>query len=226
MSVRPYLAKRGAALLSLFSLLALSHVAAANAAEPWHVVSPKARHIYETLNSRTDIQFVDTPLRFALKSIASRYDVELFYDERYLNDEGISLDREIVNFEVKRPDLRLRQALKNILEPKGLAVFVRGDVIIVSTQLQRSQQRPLRLYNDRPLLETGETADRLAATLQDLLYIESTAGDGAESVPQFCLAPYRQFIFIRPTHDGHDRIVKLLDLLEAGLTQSGKAKEE
>jgi hypothetical protein len=108
-----------------------------------HQNSPNEQRIYNELDKETSLEFVDTPLSDAIDFIASLHTITILIDETALTDVGIPTD-EPVNLILN--GVKLRSALKIMLEGLGLTWVVEDEVMKITTSEIAEEKMQTRVY--------------------------------------------------------------------------------
>ncbi len=96
-----------------------------------HQDSPTEQRIYEEMDQLTELEFVDTPLAEAIDYISQLHNITILIKELDLQDAGVPTD-EPINLIIS--NIRLRSALKIMLEPLVLTWVVDDEVMYITTE--------------------------------------------------------------------------------------------
>ncbi len=105
---------------------------------------PKAQaKIADALDSPTELKFVRTPLSDVAAFLAAHHGISVRLDSQALEDSAIEEELPIT-FEAK--GIKLRNALKLMLEPHDLGVHYRDEVLVITTREVMGQTTFTRVY--------------------------------------------------------------------------------
>lgn len=126
----------------------------------------RVRRILAALDELTEIDFTDVPLSDGLEYLSNRHGIPIHVDRRSLEEAGIDLGAAVT---ANLAGVTLRQALATILDPLGLAIDVRHEVLFIGAA-------PLSpVLTDLPTVPDGERlAPKLAAALCEDCIIDCT----------------------------------------------------
>ena len=110
-----------------------------------------SRDVMRALERLIEIDFVDTPLPDVIGFFQNVTNVNFVLDYR-----SMPVESEPVTLKLK--DVKLKVALKEILDPLDMDYDVRGNVIFVSTK-KKIQKYVIRVYDVRDLLVNFEDAE-------------------------------------------------------------------
>lgn len=105
------------------------------------------RKVYEALDKTTRLEFPDNPIHEVIDFVAVLHDINIRFDRRSLEDEGVNLDSRI-NFALA--DASLRTALPLILESAEgakLDYYVDGGILFITTEEAVANKKRLRFYD-------------------------------------------------------------------------------
>lgn len=105
--------------------------------------NPNEQRIYDALDKKVDLEFIDTELSQVLSFLQDRYQIPIRPDETRLTDFGVGLDSQ-VNLVIS--GVSLRSALKLILEQLDLTYIIEDEVMKITTTEFANQQRQSRVY--------------------------------------------------------------------------------
>ena len=109
-----------------------------------HRADPRDASIRAALDQKTDIKFVEKPLRGVIDDLKQGHDIEIQLDSRALDDAGIPMNAPITR-SIK--GVTLRSALNLLLDDLDLTYAVQNGVVKVTTEAeaQKLQSRPFSL---------------------------------------------------------------------------------
>ncbi len=108
-----------------------------------HQDSPNEERIFFALEEDTQFEFVDTPLSDAIDYISQQHNITILIDDVALTDVGVPTD-EPINLVIS--NIRLRSALKLMLEPLELTWVVADEVMKITTTEIAEEILQTRVY--------------------------------------------------------------------------------
>jgi uncharacterized membrane protein YgcG len=105
--------------------------------------NPNEQRIYDALDKKVDLEFIDTELSQVLSFLSERYQIPIRPDETRMTEFGVGLDTQ-VNLVIS--GVSLRSALKLILEQLDLTYIIEDEVMKITTAEFANQQRQTRVY--------------------------------------------------------------------------------
>jgi type II secretory pathway component GspD/PulD (secretin) len=93
--------------------------------------SDAEKQIERSLESPVPMNFKDTPLSQVLHDLRGYQNIDIFVDENALKENGVSLDRPIT---MQLNQVKLKSALKLMLQNVGLVYVVEDDVLKITTK--------------------------------------------------------------------------------------------
>ncbi|MCA9025869.1 MAG: VWA domain-containing protein [Planctomycetaceae bacterium] len=108
-----------------------------------HQESPNEERILFEMDQDTELEFVDTPLSEAIEYIGQLHNITILIKEDILSDIGVPTD-EPVNLIIS--NIRLRSAMKIMLEPLGLTWVVDDEVMYITSQEDADETLQTRVY--------------------------------------------------------------------------------
>lgn len=130
----------------------------------------RKKDIDAILNQRIELDFTDTPLPDVIMFFQSVKDVNFVLDRRNIPEDNAVT--------IKMKDVRLKTALKMILEPMGLDYEVRENLIYISTRA-KIQRYEVRVVDVRDLLVNFE--DRISSSSNMDLASQTTGQSGTST---------------------------------------------
>lgn len=116
--------------------------------------------IESSLDERTDIEFVDTPLSEGVEFLAQLHEVPIVIDEPGLSELGLATDEPLNRV---LAGVKLESALNVLLEPLELTWFAENEVLVVTSRQRAEAKRETRVYGIGPLVEYGLLEPETAA---------------------------------------------------------------
>jgi Leucine-rich repeat (LRR) protein len=120
-------------------------------------MNPNIKKILAALGENTELDFENQSLDNVVDYLKTRHDIEIQFSYRSLADANISTSTPIT---ARHVGITLREALEGVLEPLGLTMAVRHEVLLIAAQ-------PLPdAVSDLPVVPSGERlSPRLAETI-------------------------------------------------------------
>ncbi len=122
-------------------------------AQPGQTYSNTEQEIFMWLTQSADLDFVDAPLSEVLHTIGENQRINVWIDERSLDDEGIRSDEPST---VHVTGISLGAALKMVLAPQRLTFVVDNDVLEITTQIAAEENIRGRMYDLRRVSLVGD----------------------------------------------------------------------
>lgn len=107
------------------------------------VNNPNEQRIYEALDKKVDLEFIDTELSQAIQYLSDRYQIPILPDETRMTEFGVGLDTQI-NLVIS--GISLRSALKLMLEQHDLTYIIEDEVMKITTVDYAQQLLQTRVY--------------------------------------------------------------------------------
>lgn len=105
--------------------------------------NPNEQRIYEALEKKVDIEFIDTELQQAIQFLADRYQIPIIPDTARMEEFGVGLDQQI-NLVIS--GISFRSALKLMLEQHDLTYIIEDEVMKITTSEYANQLLQTRVY--------------------------------------------------------------------------------
>lgn len=180
-----------------------------------HVTYGKTREIYLALQQETSFSFTETPLEKVVSTLATQHRIPIYLDRRALEDVGIGCDVPITRSVKNRT---LSSALREMLSDMELRHVVSGEVLLISTPEEVDSLTPyVEVYNVADLLRGGESADRLADAMSNVLPATPETNDGTLASLGYKVDAYHHLLLVRTTSWGHERFTEILATIRAGM---------
>jgi len=155
------------------------------------------------LDEDTRLEFIETPLDQICAFLTDMHQIPIQIDTPALNEAGLDSDVPVTR---NLKGITLGSALNLILEEHELSWIVRNEVLLITTAAAANARATVRVHNVSDLLGFGETADRVASTLESVL-----GGQPPEAGSAIVrIVPFQQVIIVRSTEKGHREIESLL----------------
>lgn len=88
--------------------------------------------------------FVDATLEDVRNKLMEVYDINVVIDKVKLEEDSITTDTADITLAID--DITLKNALKLLLEPKGLTYFIQDEVLKISTKSDGGVKKPIKAY--------------------------------------------------------------------------------
>ena len=105
--------------------------------------NPNEQRIYDALEKKVDLEFIDTELSQVIQFLSERYQIPIIPDETRMTEFGVGLDTQ-VNLIIS--GVSLRSALKLILEQNDLTYIIEDEVMKITTSEYANQLLQTRVY--------------------------------------------------------------------------------
>ncbi len=105
--------------------------------------NPNEQRIYDALEKKVDLEFIDTELGLAIQSLSDRYQIPIIPDTTRMEEFGVGLDQQ-VNLVIS--GISLRSALKLMLEQHDLTYIIEDEVMKITTSEYANQLLQTRVY--------------------------------------------------------------------------------
>ncbi|MBA3315549.1 MAG: hypothetical protein M3552_17730 [Planctomycetota bacterium] len=193
---------------------------------PGHVVERAERRnrAWNELNAKLDqpvtIALDGVTIRAAVRQVAEQVAIPLVIEEKSLEEEGISIDEEIVSLDLA--NVSAEAAFRQIMRRADLETFFDGEVLVVSTRAYADEQLTVHVYAiaDLVVQGRGEPIEQGVESLMQTIHqssdgpwldIDGTGGSIASHFYGGVVA-----LAVRQTDKNHRDIEKLLyDLRQA-----------
>ncbi len=162
--------------------------------------------IRKALEKRITINFNNTPLRQALDDIEKEAGIEIYLDNRNLQELGLGADSPITAaYEDDRLENVLANTLKDLDRMASWDIF--NDVVRITTQETLAETLRVTVYRiTRPMLDRRGRVDSDTLIGQIQTIVEPASWD--EMGGEGAVSPYRGHLVIVQTHKIHDEIAK------------------
>lgn len=117
------------------------------------------------LDKETQIAFLDTPLRDAMSHIGQKHGFNIYVDDARIQSDGIS---PALSLNIELSGVKLRSALKLMLEPLGLDYIIDDEVMKIVSKKAAEEFHEMRIYPlGDDLLENYSMSERVEALVKD-----------------------------------------------------------
>jgi len=108
-----------------------------------HKSSPAERRIAASLDEQTEVNFTDSPLTDVVAYLQDYHNIPIILDSAALSDAGIATDTPVTR---TLAGVKLRSALKIILQPLALAYVIEDEVMKITTAEKENEKLQTRVY--------------------------------------------------------------------------------
>ena len=165
------------------------------------------------LDAKVELDATDLPLRKVINLLAASADVNILCDNAGLKEAGVSESTPVTRM---LKGVKLRSALKIVLEPLKLGYVFDRDVLKITSRERADGQPIVAAYPVSDLLGTEDAYDELG-NLRNLIMVsvvgEKAWIDSAENVPKIHFNPVTKTLVVRHTRAMHGELTAFLDLL-------------
>ena len=159
--------------------------------------------IREALDEDTRLEFIECPLEQICDFLTDLHAISVQIDKHALEKVGLAPDVPVTR---NLKGVSLRSALNLLLDEHDLSWVIHDEVLLITTRAAAKAMASVRVHNVSDLLAFGDTADRLASTLEAVL--GGQAPD--EGPPVLRIVPFQQVVIVRGTEQEHRDIENLL----------------
>lgn len=100
--------------------------------------------IMESLEEKTELEFVDEPLAFIFQVIKERHEIPVHFDTNALEDESLDPTSDIASIDVS--GIKLKNALVLMLDRLSLTYLVRNEVLVITSKNKAEETLITRMY--------------------------------------------------------------------------------
>lgn len=155
--------------------------------------------IHKELDSTTEVEFFDTPLTDIMQFLEDYHGLQIEIDAPALEEIGLSTDHPITR---SLQGIKLRSALKLILEPIDLCWEIRDEVLMITSIDKATERKIIRVYDVADLLGDDSSAEELIEVVRAAF--PEKADEGASATP------FHHLLIVRDSQHGHEQIQRLL----------------
>ena len=187
---------------------------------PFHGDEAAERKIREVLNSPTQIEFVETPMKNVVDYLKDLHHIEIQLDEPALKEAGVD-DSKPVTRNLK--GISLRSALRMVLGDMQLKYVIHDGVLLItsSAKAESEEYMETRAYAVGDLVptardESGTTSASfgpLKAILTNTVAAKTWADNGGTGAISEIVIGKRPLLVILQTQEVHERIDSALEML-------------
>ncbi|VAX36238.1 hypothetical protein MNBD_PLANCTO02-3432, partial [hydrothermal vent metagenome] len=103
--------------------------------------------INKSLDELTELEFDDaTTLAMAVDFLAVNHGISILFDNAALEAEGIEKDSPLASGNLSLSGIKLRSALRLILEPLNLTYVIKNEVMMITSEEEASNEMSTRVY--------------------------------------------------------------------------------
>jgi hypothetical protein len=99
---------------------------------------PREASIRAALDQKTDIEFVETPLKDAIQFLAEKHGIPIVLNAKNLEEAGVNIDTPVTK---RLKGLTLRSTLNLLLDELELNYAVQNGVLMITTEAE-AQSKP------------------------------------------------------------------------------------
>jgi hypothetical protein len=157
--------------------------------------------IRRAFDKRIDVDFNQTPLSEVLHSIGEKLGIPVIIDEKGLNEETLTPDEPVT---VARKDARVRDILRQVLQPLNLTVKVDLEAFVVTNK--KNSAKEIRFYDLSYILpDNGVTIDLIKA-IETMIEPDTWQSAGGTSA----ITTVGSMLIVNAPQDAQDGIENLL----------------
>lgn len=156
--------------------------------------------IRKALNNRAEVSFKNTPLSSVLQTLGEPNGIEFIIDEKGLEEESVTPEEPI---SVERKEVRMKDVLRQILEPLNLTTLFEGDAILV-THKKRAQVN--RFYDLSFIFPDNTLSDDLISAIENTVAPDEWLNVGGYS----SMSMVGSVLVVRATEETHEGVSSLL----------------
>lgn len=195
--------------------------------QPITKTSSAEQKIHAALDSKTKLEFIETPLIDIVEFLEELHGIQIEIDSRVIDSVGIGNDTPITR---NLSGISFRSALRILLSDLELAYIVEDDVLLITTRQESEKNSGVLVYDVSSMLRGGETANELARVLAQTLakeqpyvpnlgaYGGDDAGDAKIPIERSrSISAYRHLLIVRDTTTGHREVAEVLTAIRDGL---------
>ena len=109
--------------------------------------------IEKALESRTSLEFIETPLQDVVDYLKDFHEIEIQIDKRALDDVGVGTDTPITR---NLKNISLRSALNLMLGEHDLTYTIADEVLLITTREEAATRLTTKVYPVADLITRGE----------------------------------------------------------------------
>jgi tetratricopeptide (TPR) repeat protein len=106
-------------------------------------ITPTEQKIRSALTRPVTFDFQETPLREAANFIGSYFNLNVYIDERALQEAMVDLDTPVT---LSLDGVQLKSALKLLLDPLELGYMVENEVLMITSKAASKEKRVIKVY--------------------------------------------------------------------------------
>lgn len=163
-----------------------------------------------TLNSPTQIEFLESPLSDVVDYIRDLHAIEIQIDRRALEDVGLTVDSPVTR---NLRGVSLRTALRLILRDLDLTYTAMDDVLLITTPAVAEQMPVTRVYPVGDVLAATEAVNGDSEWLTDAVIHLRSEGEVRPEGLTLADVGGQTVLIVSETYTLHEDIERLLDAL-------------
>lgn len=113
----------------------------------------KRDQIETALSSKTELSFLDAPLKSAIESLENQHQIQIEIDQRALEESGLTVGVPVTK---SLSDISLRSALKLLLRDLGLTYVIENEVLQITTPEEAETRLMTVVYPVKDLAASAE----------------------------------------------------------------------
>ncbi len=203
-------------------MLLCRSLAEVTAAEDRAAAAIAAHKIKQALESPTEFDFNDTSLSDVIDYLASKHGIDILMDKKGLTDSAVDPSAPVTRA-VRHP-VRLRSALKLLLEEFDLTWVIRDDVLLITSKEKADEILVTQVYRVGDLLDGSRarlTIHQLIDAIVETVQPDSWDDNGGPG----SIIPLGQALLVSQKFDCHEQMTDLLELLRAELPRDSEAAQ-
>lgn len=170
--------------------------------------SQEYNRIIDGLDADTQLKLVNATLSEALQQLAAQHHLNFVVDNLALREAQKEFEVERNDLSLIVSNLRLRSALKMMLEPLELDYVIDDEVIIITTKEAALSHQGTHVYDVSALVKGGTVAS-LAEAVRTAL--PSSVQRSAS------ISGYRNLMLVTGNRQVHENVSKMLRLINDGI---------
>ena len=174
---------------------------------------PAEVRIRRALKTRTEVDFLDTPLRDALAYLRDYHAIQIWVNETALTDQGIAIDTPVT---LSLSGERLESVLNVLLTPLHLDYLIEDEMLKITTHDHAQQIWQLQIYQVRDLLSAGFSPEDLKDVITSSVAPKSWADSGGQASLRI---GRENLLIVRQTPGTHRELASALEKLYAAMRE-------
>ncbi len=163
------------------------------------------RRIEQELGRETAFEYLDTPLRDVVETIAARHNIPMIINTRALDDFGIGTDLPVT---IMLRGVSLRSALRLMLREVDLTYVITDDVLEITTTEAAEGRLRSRIYRVASLLPAGADGAKLVELV--MTHVEPDSWDQVGGPGSISFVESLNVVVVTHTENVHAQVDKFL----------------